>query len=75
MIDEKKLVQWLAGVDSAWLTKEEAQALIRLARLGLWAEKHGIQTLKILQSDFRFRIEGSWAQEALAALPKESTDG
>lgn len=51
MIDEKRL----AEIESQMARTREVAELIRLARLGLWAEKYGIIALN----------------KALAALPKD----
>lgn len=65
----------------------ELQELIRLSRLGLWAEKHGISTLKRYESNHAGIPSHcgppgtigtadivpvyTWAKAALSALPKD----
>ncbi len=75
MIDEKRLeavaVQhvWDHGGKYEWclgdFTEEEASEILRLARLGLWAEKHCIGVILREMKDTY-----ALAKEALAALPK-----
>ena len=65
----------------AWtLDAERLAELIRLARLGLWAEKHGVAAVKIYAEleDWGYDHSsnskcdyGVAAEEALAALPKD----
>lgn len=86
MIDENRLSELVIGdvgnSERSWaiesLTEEEAVELIRLARLGLWAEKHGIKALRDLHSltkDKRYNCSSGWVAwvsgDALTALPKE----
>ena len=77
MIDEKRLESLKKKPDQAnYITKAELDDLLRLARLGLWAEKHfetvrfGLELTKRVHPG-----EGTtmWvaANRALAALPKE----
>lgn len=53
----------------------EMKDLIRLARLGLWAENHGVPKLKesiaLQERQSRQRKSYDVLMEALAALPKE----
>lgn len=63
MIDEKRLEEieqgyseWLTtiGVGSSFVGGRDTREILRLARLGLWAEKHGIPALeKIRSEDFQ----------------------
>ena len=88
MINEKRLDEILqhrgihlditrTPVGASVNTKNDAESLelIRLARLGLWAEKHGIPTLQEYTDEAMF-TQGhglnfeDYAKEALSALPK-----
>jgi hypothetical protein len=72
-MDEKRLDEIApeAGIMGAF-SFEDMVELIRLARLGLWAEKHGIPAIR--WEDKRCgRVYGPLG-EALAALPKERDD-
>lgn len=44
----------------------------RLARLGLWAEEHGIPTIKIYTGENGENLPRRIAISALSALPKEA---
>ena len=61
----------------AWLLDADIlNELIRLARLGLWAEKHGVPTLReaLAMSNEDDYSPGAYivkADEALKALPKD----
>jgi hypothetical protein len=82
MIDEEQLEE-CADTDqievclrghSILFLGEEAAELIRLARLGLWAEKHGIPALESYSGEVANVGEdevyiGRTADEAIAALP------
>lgn len=85
MIDEKKLYDMFAlqkvstGYGDVWqLNQEQVTELIRLARLGLWSEKHGVPALKtIAHSDYRLHWSdmhsvgpSQEAWKAIEALPK-----
>lgn len=89
MIDEKRLANVIIGDtwhdrEHSWtlgdFTEEEAGEVLRLARLGLWAKKHGVRGLSVVE----MLMSGSakvapWSddaalavvRESLAALPKE----
>lgn len=67
MIDENRLdeMEGHIGASSVCVcvgAPSEGTELIRLARLGLWAEKHGVPAMR----ETHPRLE-----EALAALPKD----
>lgn len=74
MIDEKRLDELLKQTDSfdTVICKDnEAKELIRLARIGLWAEQYAIPDLKKIEPQ-PAGCESAWyAKEALAKLPKE----
>ncbi len=80
-IDEKRLDEWSTWLrDQPACTIDEIEGFIRLARLGLWAEKHGIEALlEIREENERFAESAvmDWygvqdiASKALAALPKQ----
>jgi hypothetical protein len=78
MIDEKRLEYLHGGIQSGICVEPyEADELIRIARLGIWAEKYGVPELSLAveihplgvmtQADLLNRF-----QKALAALPKDS---
>lgn len=82
MIEEKHLEEWALVnlLNSRRLGKTTIREVLRLARLGLWAEKHGVPALKdILSNENIYDTEGSLhaqtlsycsAKEAINALPK-----
>jgi hypothetical protein len=75
MIDEKRLEEYAAMAESSErgfcfgygrVDREELRAIIRLARLGLWAERHGVRAVNAAAE-----VEGQHQDavgEALAAL-------
>lgn len=74
MIDEKRLDEFEQNMnkldtDFPALPRSKFLELLRLARLGLWAEKH-METFKALRQNLMYSEEGRWIEEALAALPK-----
>lgn len=71
VIDEKRLEEILHFHPDDW-TLEEHDTVYRLARVGMWAEKHGIPALKQCQ-DPLINDQAIIADDALAALPKPST--
>ena len=79
MIDEKKLTELHAAISCGASLDEEGDELIRLARLGLWAEKHGVPALnQIIHAPccdcgamLCCTAYPDWAKKALAALPKD----
>lgn len=94
MIDEKRLAEFCISNDTAspeiWkieASEDDLDELMRLARLGLWAEKSAVPTLRGLvdivvsietQAGFPGKPKSSFstqiqpAQKALAALPKSN---
>jgi hypothetical protein len=93
-IDEDRLkyvaVQhvWTHGDRYEWclgdFTEDEASEVLRLARLGLWAEKHGAPALRLADEELQdrnnlgmkeglalYRKAMGVVEDALAALPKE----
>lgn len=83
-MDEKYLAEWQAR----WrdedvhqqIDTETGVELLRLARLGLWAEQHGVPAIEYYSlihrslEDQRI-VSGAPAREALAALPKGTEMG
>jgi hypothetical protein len=85
VIDEKRLIEEIGPMlrmvvhlkSTPMPSAEELAELIRLARMGLWAEEHGVRKLKFA----RDLIDEEWGEirgyrdfleEALATLPKDS---
>jgi hypothetical protein len=59
VIDEKRLdeiiqIHWDGLPPNICIRKGELSELIRLARLGLWAEKHGIPAIKLTDENLWF---------------------
>jgi hypothetical protein len=85
MMDEKRLAQVAVqdtwhGQSHSWtlgdFTEEEACEVLRLARLGLWAEKHGIAQLKRIDFNgghyLRFEPSGAGAGAGAVAALKDT---
>lgn len=76
MIDEKMLDRWtetLRPALTATFPVDDARELIRLAHLGLWAEKHAIPHLReqARYECYVMCICQDEAEKVLAALPEK----
>lgn len=85
MIDEKFLKEWeskvaecgcdtesLCQFHQGLLGRPTELELIRLARLGLWAEKHGIEAVQIANHTASSQDFFELTEEAIAALPSHT---
>jgi hypothetical protein len=65
-IDERRLNE----VEKIYVRRnnEEGAEVIRLARLGLWAEKHGVNCIKKTRETWA--IDHEMLDQAIAALPQ-----
>lgn len=73
------IVAGAAPVGAWMLDSDVLSELISLARLGLWAERHGIPALKLMAEDRDCGGAEGWfgtrADEAVSALPKLVASG
>lgn len=90
MIDEKRLTE-IKNLPKdvncfTCLDNDELSDLISLARLGLWAKEHGIPTINntaqqwaagytAQEAVYNYHFNLERCNKAIAALPKELTDG